>query len=72
MVVLAVGIAVAGVSLMLLSRGAQEYQTLEHGPLNATTEDLRTDNNAQTQSTVEPTSIEDGTRRGNTLTITNM
>ncbi|XP_058248632.1 integral membrane protein GPR155 [Hemibagrus wyckioides] len=63
-VVLAVGIAVAGISLMLLSRGAQEYQTLDHGPLNATTEDLRTDNNAQTQSTVEPTSIEDGIRRG--------
>ncbi|KAK3543736.1 hypothetical protein QTP70_027151 [Hemibagrus guttatus] len=63
-VVLALGIAVAGISLMLLSRGAHEYQTLEHGPLNATIEDLRTDNNAQTQSTVEQTSIEDGIRRG--------
>lgn len=72
MVVLGAGIVVAGISLMLLSRGAQEYQTLEHGPLNATAEDLRTDNNAQTQSNVQQVIIEDGIRRGNTLTITNM
>ncbi|KAK2850003.1 hypothetical protein Q7C36_008786 [Tachysurus vachellii] len=63
-VVLGVGIAVAGISLMLLSRGAQEYQTLEHGPLNATEEDLRTDTNAQIQSNVQQINIEDGIRRG--------
>ncbi|XP_053483023.1 integral membrane protein GPR155 [Ictalurus furcatus] len=63
-VVLGVGIAVAGISLLLLSRGTQEYQTLEHGSLNATAEDPKTENSTQTQSTIEQPNIEDGIRRG--------
>ncbi|KAF5905844.1 integral membrane protein, partial [Clarias magur] len=63
-IVLGVGIAVAGISLMLLSRGTHEYQTLEHASLNGITEDLRTDNNAQAQSTTKQISIEDGNWRG--------
>ncbi|KAB5577141.1 hypothetical protein PHYPO_G00206530 [Pangasianodon hypophthalmus] len=63
-VVLGVGIAVAGISLMLLSRGTHEYQTLEHSSLNGTAEDLRTDSNTQPQSTFEQTTIEHGNKRG--------
>ncbi|KAM9486243.1 lysosomal cholesterol signaling protein isoform 1-T2 [Clarias gariepinus] len=63
-IVLGVGIAVAGISLMLLSRGTHEYQTLEHASLNGTTEDLRTDNNTQPESTTKQISIEDGNWRG--------
>ncbi|XP_072541925.1 lysosomal cholesterol signaling protein [Salminus brasiliensis] len=61
--VLCVGIVLAGISLMLLSRGTQDYQTLEQEPVNGTTEDLRTENNVQTRCTIEQPSIEDDFRR---------
>ncbi|KAI5107206.1 integral membrane protein GPR155, partial [Silurus meridionalis] len=63
-IVLGIGIAVSGLCLMLLSRGTHEYQTLEHGSLNGTAEDLRTDNNIQIQSTVEQTTVETANNRG--------
>ncbi|XP_066542834.1 lysosomal cholesterol signaling protein isoform X2 [Hoplias malabaricus] len=62
-VVLSVGIAVAGISLALLSRGAHDYQTLEQETLNGTTEDLGADNIIQARCTIEPPSIEDDFRR---------
>lgn len=65
MVVLGVGIAVAAISLMLLSRGTQEYQTLEQGSPNDAVEDHRTDNSAGPQGTIEQTTTEDANRRGN-------
>ncbi|KAL7881832.1 hypothetical protein AOLI_G00086810 [Acnodon oligacanthus] len=61
-IVLCVGIVVAGVSLMLLSRGTQEYQTLEQETANSTAEDLRADNSVQARCTIEQPSIEDDIR----------
>ncbi|XP_007234921.3 integral membrane protein GPR155 [Astyanax mexicanus] len=55
--VLCVGIGLAGISLMLLSRGTQDYQALAQEPI--TTEVLIAENTVQTRCTIEQPSIED-------------
>ncbi|XP_051998292.1 integral membrane protein GPR155 [Xyrauchen texanus] len=52
-VVLFVSIVVCGVSLTLLSRGTQEYHTLEHRSSSGSEEDLRPSYDTNTQSTIE-------------------
>ncbi|XP_051565247.1 integral membrane protein GPR155-like isoform X2 [Myxocyprinus asiaticus] len=52
-VVLFVSIVVCGVSLTLLSRGTQDYHTLEHRSFSGSEEDLRPSCDTNTQSTIE-------------------
>lgn len=62
--VLCAGILVAGVSLMLLSRGARDYQTLEQEAPNGTAENRVAENSTQAWCPTEQPSIEDDLRQG--------
>ncbi|XP_026884803.2 integral membrane protein GPR155 isoform X1 [Electrophorus electricus] len=62
--VLCGGIAVVGVSLMMLSRGTHDYQALGQGALYGTQEDPRPDRTILAQSSIEQISIEDSISRG--------
>lgn len=52
-IVLCMSISVAGISLLLLSRGSHDYQRLKKESINGTAVDLDIDNDTQTQSTIE-------------------
>ncbi|XP_076858919.1 lysosomal cholesterol signaling protein [Brachyhypopomus gauderio] len=62
-VVLSAGIALAGISLMLLSRGTHDYQVLGQAAVYGTEEDPRADRNVPALSAVEQISTEVGVSR---------